>query len=97
MSDVPTSTGTKASAIAASFALVTNIKVTDSTTIMIMRNRYTSWFEMKFDIASASEVQRWIMSPVWCSTCHERGRRCMCENRLLRIPRISVWLARWLK
>ena len=41
----------------------------------IVRQTSSSWFVTKLRTTSTSEVQRWMISPVLCSTCHAYGSR----------------------
>ncbi len=96
-SEYPISGGINAVAIAAMRTSVMNMNTSDSTSSSIMRNSDMSWSDINREMVSASEVQRCIMSPVLCALRKDSGSRCMCENSVLRMRRISTWLARVLK
>ena len=50
--------------------------------------------EMKPLSVSMSEVQRWMMSPVWCFVCQEKGRRSICRKSASRIVLVRRSAAR---
>ena len=57
------------------FNLCDSIKDKDSTIIITIRKTAVSCSDTKFLIISTSEVQRWMISPVWFFMCQENGRR----------------------
>ena len=46
-----------------------------------VRNTSRSCVTTKFRITSTSDVQRWIISPVWFLSCQLMGSRCTWENK----------------
>ena len=47
-----------------------NIMKSENATRNTVRNTSSSWFATKLRTTSTSEVQRWMISPVLCCTCH---------------------------
>ena len=77
-------TGTGASAISASLVFMENMKPIEKPSRIRIRRIPVICSEMKFFRVSRSEVQRWIMSPVLCFMCQEKGRRTMCAKSVSR-------------
>ena len=83
--------GIGATAIAAIFAFMENMKYSDIPMRMRMRNTEVSCSATNVRMRSTSVVQRWMMSPVWFFWCQANGSRSMCENSVsrMRLTRIS--------
>ncbi len=67
-------TGMKTAATIVSGMLMPAMNQIESTIKSTVRNRETSCSDRNVLIVSTSEVQRWMMSPVWFSLYHEKGR-----------------------
>ncbi len=83
-------TGMNRKAMSVSPLLIPDMKASASTMRRIVRKSWVSCSETKFLMVSTSEVQRWMMSPVWFSAYQDRGRRRRCEKRSSRIRRTRV-------
>ena len=57
---------------------IDSIKTIDITKIKRQRISSIISFARKLRRVSTSEVERWMISPVWFLTCHEYGSFCMC-------------------
>ena len=68
-------TGMGSSAIRPSSGFMVNMNVMDRMTRIRIRNRLDSCPETKLRVVSISDVQRWMISPVWFFICQLNGRR----------------------
>ena len=73
-------TGTKHRTTRDSFTFMENIIPKETVTRKTVRNTSKSCVTTKLRITSTSEVQRCMISPVWCLSCHSIGSLCTWEN-----------------
>jgi len=67
-------TGKKAAAASVICTFMENMIPRYSTIRKQIRNTSGSCLHTKLRITSTSEVHLWMISPVWCFTCQEKGR-----------------------
>ena len=86
-----TTMGMNTAVITDSRGLTPIIKYSAITICTAVRISVTNWSARKLRTVSTSEVQRWMMSPVWFELCQDSGSRTICpySRFLVRLSMVS--------